>query len=467
MNTSVKLSCFLISLALLSYSIIRAFNIGFTHDESYTYLYASHDSFMQIISNRTTEISANNHILNTLFMKLFDNTLGSSEISLRLQSIFAHAIYLVFTFLILKQFRSAPLILGGFIILNVNPYLLDFFSLARGYALSISFMMVSIYFFTVYIKEDKKRPLIYSMLAACLAMLSNFALMNYYAALLLIHQVILYSRFRDLKTSFLRSRSVLIIFLIMLVICYEPLRKLIKYQRFDFGGSEGIWSDTVPSLLNFSLYHQDYHPMIYPIITGFIFITVVLFFLIHKKEKNSFFILALLLLIILLNIVQHFLFGSPYIMERFALFITPLYLLLLIHLMNYLIEKNKAFMISGFVLLALITGGMSYHFSRCANISYAINWDYDADTKHMLADLEKEKAVSGKQNISLGVTWLFEPTINFYRETKKIGWLEKVSREDTGGEYDFYYVTKEDFKTVPPGKNIIKEYSVSRARLMK
>jgi hypothetical protein len=223
----------------------------------------------------------------------------------------------------------------------------------------------------------------------------------------------------------------------------------------------------VPSLINFSLYHQDYHPMIYPAITGFIFITVILFFLIHKKERNSFFILALLLLIILLNIIQHFLFGSPYIMERFALFITPLYLLLLIHLMNYLIERNKAFMLSGFVLLALITGGMSYHFSRCANISYALNWDYDADTKQMLIDLEKEKTAAGKQNMSLGVTWLFEPTINFYRETKKIHWLGKVTREETPGEHDFYYVTKEDLMIVPPGKSIIKEYPVSKARLMK
>jgi uncharacterized membrane protein len=478
MKLSIKLSCFLISAALLSYTILRAFNIGFTHDESYSYLYASHDSFMQIISNRTTEISANNHILNTLFMKLFDNTLGSSELSLRLQSIFAHILYLSFTFLLLKQFRSAPLIVAGFIILNVNPYMLDFFSLARGYALSISFMLISIYYFILYTQDDKNKLLIYSMIAACIAVLSNFALLNYYAALLLIHQVVLYLRFKDLKTSFTKSKSVLIIFIVMIIICYEPLRKLIKYERFDFGGNEGIWADTVSSLINFFIYKQTYHSQVFPFMEWFVFISLIVFILIllskffrgniKQQDKNGFFIFSALILILLFNSIQHSLFGSPYFMERFALFLTPLYLLALIHALNVFIEKSKAFIISGFVILALITGGMSYHFYRSANVTYALNWDYDASTKQMLLDLEKEKEGSGKQKIRLGITWLFEPAINFYRESKKLDWLEKVTREDVSeGQFDYYYVSVKDPKDLLLEKTTIKEYPVSESRLMK
>jgi hypothetical protein len=124
-------------------------------------------------------------------------------------------------------------------------------------------------------------------------------------------------------------------------------------------------------------------------------------------------------------------------------------------------------MFSGMIVLGLLTGCMAYHFSRSANTSYSLNWDYDVSTKEMLIDLEKEKENSAKQKMHLGVTWLFEPSINFYRETKKLDWLQKVTRENVSAEYDFYYVSDEDQKNIPEGKITIKEYPASKSRLMK
>jgi hypothetical protein len=477
MNRTVKLSCLLISVALLSYTIIRACSVPFTHDESYTYLYASHNSFMEIISNRTAQVSANNHILNTLFMKLWDNTIGSSEITLRLHSLFAHALYLLFTFLLLKNFRSSFMIIMGFILLNINPYLLEFFSLARGYAMAISFMLISIYYFTRYLQEEKDRPLLYCMISAALAVLSNFALLNYFAAIIVIQQVVIWLNYRDLKTSFTKSRSVLVTTLALAVICYEPVRKLIRFNCIDFGGLDGIWEDTVASQINVFLYEQPYDFTVFRVIDAFVLVSVIAYALIlliklirgtlQQQDRNGLLIFSVLLLILFFSAMQHYLLGSPYIVERFALFITPLYMLVLVYLLNGLAEKRSALRYAGFVLPVVLLVGMSFHFSKCANVTYASNWNFDADTKRMILDLEKEKTTSGRQKIKLGVTWLFEPGLNFYRQTKKLDWLETITREEVSGNFDLYYVSSEDRAKVPAGKKIIKEYANSNSLLMK
>ncbi|MCW3070840.1 MAG: hypothetical protein JWO44_730 [Bacteroidetes bacterium] len=477
MNPAVKLSCLLISLALLSYTVLRACHVPFTHDESYTYLYCSHDSFMEIVSNRTTQVSANNHILNTLFMKLWDNSTGSSEIALRLHSILAHAVYLLFTFLLLKDFRSGFVIITGFILLNINPYLLEFFSLARGYALAISFMLVSMYYFICYMKEEKDRQLFYCMITASLAVLSNFALLNYLAAVIVIHQLMTYLKYRDLKTNFQKSRTVIFTVLILAVICYEPVRKLIRFNCIDFGGMEGLWEDTVASQINVFLYEQPYDFTVFRVIDAFVLVSVIAYAALlltklfrgkmQQQDRRGLFIFSTLLLILFFNAMQHYLLGSPYIVERFALFITPLYMLVLVHLLSALTEKGPALKITGFALLIMLTAGMAFHFSTCANLSYASNWNFDADTKKMLQDLEKEKNTSGKQKIKLGVTWLFEPGINFYRETKKLDWLETVTRAEVSGEFDFYYIEKDSQAKVPPEKKVIHEYPASGSMLMK
>jgi len=477
MNAAVKISCLLIALGLLGYTVLRACNVPFTHDESYTYLYCSHDSFMEIISNRTRQVSANNHILNTLFMKLWQNTTGSSEIALRLHSVLAHAVYMMFTFLLLKNFRSGFVIIAGFLLLNINPYLLEFFSLARGYALAISFMLMSMYYFIRYLEEEKEKQLLYCMIAASLAVLSNFALLNYFAAVLVIHQLVIWTRYRDIKTNFQKSRTALITVLVLGVICYEPIRKLIRFNCIDFGGMEGIWENTVASQINVFLYEQPYDFTVFRIIDAIVLVSVIAYAALllakilrgkmQQHDRNGFFIFGVLLLILFFNALQHYLLGSPYIVERFALFITPLYMLMLVHLLNALTEKKPALKFAGFGLLIAFTAGMAFHFSKCANLSYASNWNFDADTKQMLLDLEKEKVASGKQKIKLGVTWLFEPGINFYRESKQLDWLETVTREDVSNEFDLYYIERNDQAKVQQQKKVIHEYPASGSLLMK
>jgi len=133
----------------------------------------------------------------------------------------------------------------------VNPYLLDFFSLARGYAMAISFMLMSIYYFREFIDEPKRKKLIISFMAACLAVMVNFALLNYLAALMIMYECYLANRYlpfkNNYKTVLSKNKIVLLVSAIMLGICYQPINALKKTNQFYAGGTTGFWK--IPQVL--------------------------------------------------------------------------------------------------------------------------------------------------------------------------------------------------------------------------
>ena len=96
-------------------------------------------------------------------------------------------------------------------------------------------------------------------------------------------------------------------------------------------------------------------------------------------------------------------------------------------------------------------------------------WRYDADTKKMLSDLEIQVKNSEQFNVKLGVIWLYEPTSNFYRTTKKYEWLEKVTWDNnvTPG-YDYYFLADSSNSFIKAQNlSVIRHYPVSRTYLLK
>src|SRR6186713_111544 len=89
-------SAFMLTLSVLvmTVTVFKSATTSFTHDESITYGGYVHRSFMDIVSY--VPPYTNNHILNTLFMKVSEACFGPAEWALRLHSILALAVYLFF-----------------------------------------------------------------------------------------------------------------------------------------------------------------------------------------------------------------------------------------------------------------------------------------------------------------------------------------------------------------------------------
>jgi len=173
------------SLFVLVFVILNAVRISFSHDEATTFLnYLSGDIFQLF-----NFISPNNHFLNTVLAKIFYVFGGNREWILRLPNVLGYVMYLAFSFLLVHKWTKKTLAATGFLLLNLNPYVLDFFSLCRGYGLSMAFMVAGLFFYVSFLdkifrqKTSGSKDLSWSLGMAACAVLANLALLNVYAGL--------------------------------------------------------------------------------------------------------------------------------------------------------------------------------------------------------------------------------------------------------------------------------------------
>jgi hypothetical protein len=122
------------SVVLFTYSSLRATVLSFVHDESLSYT---------IISGAPSfSGSSNDHPLNTWAMRWTSRLFGDQEWSLRLPNLISYVLYLVAGLCLLRRCDPVTCLLGS-ALLNLNPFLVDFFSLARGYGIAAGFSLAS------------------------------------------------------------------------------------------------------------------------------------------------------------------------------------------------------------------------------------------------------------------------------------------------------------------------------------
>jgi hypothetical protein len=171
----------LIALAFGAFVAARAVRVPLTYDEAATYIrYIAHigpefDAGPLAIFNFEV---ATNHLLSTALTKLATVAAGSSELVLRLPALLGYAMYLWFSAGILRRLTGSLVAVAGLLLLNLNPYLLDFFALSRGYGLGIGLMMGALSF---WMRGDFRSTLLF----ASAAVLANFSMLNVYLALVL------------------------------------------------------------------------------------------------------------------------------------------------------------------------------------------------------------------------------------------------------------------------------------------
>ena len=108
------------------------------------------------------------------------------------------------------------------------------------------------------------------------------------------------------------------------------------------------------------------------------------------------------------------------------------------------------------------------HFISCFNFTHFFDWKYDASTKDMIRivmKMNKGKKLE-KDSVQMGITWNFEPSINYYREKNKLTWMKPVNRNGPDGKYDYYYLPETDRETLKKHKlRVIKKFNISRSYL--
>jgi hypothetical protein len=258
-----------------------------------------------------------------------------------------------------------------------------------------------------------------------------------------------------------------------------PLYILKTSGALWLGGLAGFFRDTVFSLINNSFYGNLYFRRqewaVFSFLCLFLLVFLIVFF-VHVRRKSlanllpAISVLALLLLTSVSTIVQRVVLGNPYLVGRTALFLIPLFTLLLIFLFDNLARWKAGLKIISLALLVTLTLLSLYHFSARASTAMTAEWRKDADTKTLLKDLQeiREKDLGGKAKIILGIDDVFYPSLQYYLKRGGAAWLDIRIVPPYQG-INFYYLndTVDSPRTMSLDMILIKAYPRSGNILVK
>ncbi len=479
------------------YACIRAASLSIVHDEAITYFIQLFRSFAGVLTY-AHPLMPNNHFLNTFLIKIFTGLFGSSEFVVRMPALLGCALYLTAVYRIGRVFLSGPRLLLGVALLTLHPFLMDFFSCSRGYALGVGLLAMGIYFLLCRIKEGgSRRDAKNTFWAASLSALSVFAhltFINIYAAMLCVlaalearevfwggqHEGSDAAGYKTFLTRLLVSFGPGLLFLAGVYVFFVP--HILGDVELRLLEHDGMWSYTIGGLVEATAYGKTAFAQ--GVFSAAIIVILALAGLsccvlvvrwIKKKplSRLDHFLLCLaglLLIYSLLWVFQHKALKMAYPCARWVISYIPLLLLLVVVLAEGARRNRKAFLrIPGTALFYLFSSALCLHYLTCLNITHFHIWKYDAATKEMLAtiwDLEKGNAPADR-SIQLNCDWLFDPTIGFYIYTQKYWWLTRERPpEEKDVQPDYYYYTDER-EDILYGKHLelVKKSDVSGAWL--
>ena len=481
---------------LLATNFYRAATQSIVHDEALTWQFYLSGSAAAIFHSFT----ANNHFLATVLFKISSTLFGTSELAIRLPTVLAGA-WFYWT-----VFRLCALVLGdgwlfllGCAAISLNPLLLDFMVAARGYGLAIAGLFWALYEMLSWFHDHGnamaepflQKRLWKAALGCSIAVATNLTFVIPVTILALAFCVLIV---RSTKTAAAESEPLsapvaktrkknkkpkpaaarrpaspyaplvhFIVPVILLALVFLLTAPIDLARNEDFYAGLPTAMRSLRDLVDSSFAYGSASAMqkIERISANFALIflpsialaALIVALLMSKsiaKKTRSMGELATLLASLsavgsaILLLVAHVVEGIPYPENRTGIYFIPLATLAALGLARLLTEHPGFSRWMGFAVAAICLC-LAVEFAVQWNVQSFLVWRYDADTKRIFEALEKAPKPPGQ--IRLGVSWVLEPSLNFYRDVRHATWLMPVQRDGVGGLRQFYVGTAEDQNT--------------------
>jgi hypothetical protein len=490
---------------LLATNFYRAATQSIVHDEALSWQFYLSGPVSAIFQTYT----ANNHFLATILFRLSITLFGNSEFAMRLPTVLAGAWFFWTVFrLCALIFGDGWLFLLACAALTLNPILLDFLVAARGYGLAMAGLFWALYQMLAWLHDGEHKRLWKAALGCAIAVAANLTMLMPVFLLATAFCVLLLRRSETDGSPELPSptkarkkgkkakpeiaqepaRSYIsflhfVIPLALLAIVFllaspielargedlytgttaamESLRSLV-HVSFAYGSGSGImprveriWSDIALVFL--------------PVVTLAALVISVMATRLARSPlvvATLFSSLAVVGSAILLT-AAHLLSGIPYPEDRTGIYFVPLGSLAALGFARILSERPGFPRWIG-MAAALVVASFAVEFAAQWNVNSFWVWRYDADTKRIFEALEAAPKPTGQVDgqVRLGVSWVFEPALNYYREVRKAAWMAPVLRDGFDGARQFYVVSAPDRDTAAlPQLKPIYQGAVSGAEL--
>lgn len=440
----------LLCLALLVYAAVRADTVSFTYDECYTFL--EHVSKDRLYQDRFDQMGGNHHLLNVWLMWLAWKVFGANELVLRLPSLLAFGLYLYASMRIALRAQGLLLAMGVFLLLVLHPYLLDFFALARGYALGHAFLMLALWQGVRYLQDGKQRhALVWAMVFASLSALSHVIMINFLLAFGgALGSMLLVGPWQGVRPVWKHLVLMAGIGSLGLLIILPNALGLFNGGSLNFGCAD-FWNCTVRSLAEKLVYHVTYGKAPLVIVekalwcgAGAWLISAVIVWRSGTARAMGPAVLGLLTLgLCLLSVVlQQLLFGVPLPETRTALFLLPITAFTVVAALlawpRWRAVAGAAALV-GCVPLCIL-------FHDAFNLKYVVEWRSASELRRALEIIAVDHVPLGDTRPAILVRTGFETEggIPYYMRTRGWHWLGHAMHSDTAFQPADYYLVEYD-----------------------
>ena len=440
-------------------NIYRAATQSITHDEGVTY-----ENFVaapwSIVFN---SYDANHHVLHTILCKIFVGLLGVSPFSLRLASLLGGLLYLYVVFRICERLFGAGWYLPvSALLLSLNPYLLDFQSAARGYGMAVAFLFLALWEMLEWLEKPETPRLVRAGLALGLSISANLVLAPPAAGLALMFLAAIWNQRHSFKPTVTVTKKgtkketpnpfptlgqALVRFALPLIgitalIVLSPLSNS-SGQQFYVGaaslraGAESIVRASLqpaPAWLISTLALVVLPALI--IAAAFIAWRAASRWLAATLLERSILLTGGTMLIAFVAVLAgHLLFDVPYPEGRTGIYWIPL---LTFTGLALAVLWNRATIILAVPMAACIAMYIVQF-----RVTYYADWPYDRDDSTIANWISQHKPAANRKAIVEG-SWQLEPSINFYRVSDHLDWLQEVERATPQQGADFYLLLAQD-----------------------
>ncbi len=377
-----------ISFLLWIYIWARAICVPLIYDEIATFFHYIHtNSFLPFHSHA----DANNHLLNSVLTWFSYQLLGSSPLVLRLPNILTFPLYAWFVFRFGRQLQL-PIIRWIFILsmLFVHNFL-EFFSLTRGYGMSMAFLMGSCWYLNCLIFRFSVKDYSLALLFGLLAVGSNLNLMYSFIVVQAVSAIVYIQCIRNQKSqirfsfpalspspplsplsSLLSPLSSLLLGLLPTAFFIAYLFYLKNQGALYYGSSEGMISTTFLSLSGLLFENGQKVFFWYAGVLASTALCFYFFWNIFRKTSGQWFSYHYLFLYLFIGniigaVMAHWIFRINYHEARTAIYFYPLFIGTVLFTADtavYRTNKRWIILLAAPLLVIPVTFGMNINLSH-------------------------------------------------------------------------------------------------------
>jgi len=393
--------------------VYKAASLSFTHDESATYLILQDKSIWQIFTDKSAWESANNHILNSVLYKLSVGIFGHSDFAMRLPNVLAYFGTFIVAMSLLKTQITTPITkFLFFAILILNPFTLDFYSLCRGYGLSMFFHFAFLASMWNYLEKRRISTLYFAYAMLILASLSLLTSLILFPIYTIAFWFVIFSQ----KPNNQQKKHIILVPVISglftLALVIKPIFFLMGRDEFKFGVSS-IW-DSFKSIIlsSFDFVSRENYMWVFDVMTVLFMLSLTyVLFVSFKKRRNKYFSISMILLIVVLHLLL-FGFGIMFPVDRKVTIYIPL---LAVLFANHL---DTVLLFEGRRALGLIIASVASLLIVASNqLDRTTEWAYDRKTKDFIFQIHAENKNEPKLLLA---EWWFNPTAEYYIKSQNL-----------------------------------------------